>query len=197
MQTENELQRLKEDKLQALNQANRDAGEAARHAARGTQSEVDEEVRQVRKMSDKMARQDRSYEDLSDKLQRRVQDAADDVENYSEELTRNTEERLDAHFSRAQKHVLKLTDLHLSTVQKVEAKFNKEVEDAETAAEYHDCGSSGTEKCKSSGSSTFSSRSVTHAMSNVAALALLAFACSMFFVMRRRRVVELPLYTLG
>lgn len=96
-----EVNNLKSDELRALDRAHREANDAARNAARGTQTEVRREARQVWSMSDEMARKDSHYQDLTNKLQNRVENAADVVENQSEELARRTQENLQNRLEKA------------------------------------------------------------------------------------------------
>merc|ERR1719389_1053203 len=91
--------------MHTLNRAHREANDAARHAARGTEAEAREEARHVEALSDHLARKDRSYEQLTEKLWNRVEEAADMTEDYSENLARRTQDRFEDNLSKAREVV--------------------------------------------------------------------------------------------
>lgn len=99
------MKALRDDEMHALNREHREANDAARHAARGTEAEAREEARHVEALSDHLARKDRSYEQLTEKLWNRVEEAADMTEDYSENLARRTQDRLEDNLSKAREVV--------------------------------------------------------------------------------------------
>jgi hypothetical protein len=125
---------LRGDELHALDQAHRDANQAARHAARGSQTEVRHEARQVWALSDRMAKADDSYQDLSNQLQNRVEKAADFAENNCEELARHTQDHLENNLEHARDTVRKESDRRMDTLREVRHQFT-ELEAAQKSAQ--------------------------------------------------------------
>jgi hypothetical protein len=111
-QAQDEAGKLHNDELKALSGAYRQARDAASHAARGTQTEVRKEARQVEFLSDRMARVSRAHQDVANKLQNRVESASDAAVEQSELLTRRTEDSMDEHLSKA-KDLVRQQDLDL------------------------------------------------------------------------------------
>merc|ERR1712159_555703 len=116
---------LRDDELRALDQAHREANQAARHAAQGSQTEVRHEARQVRALSDRMAKTDDSYQHLSNQLQNRVEKAADFAEDNCEELARNTQDHLENNLEQARDAVRKETERRMETLREVRQQFNE------------------------------------------------------------------------
>merc|ERR1719487_2954082 len=125
---------LHDDELRALDQAHRDANQAASHAARGSQTEVRHEARQVWALSDRMAKTDDSYQHLSNQLQNRVEKAADFAENNCEELARHTQDHLEDNLEHARETVRKETERRMETLREVRQQFN-ELEAAQKSAQ--------------------------------------------------------------
>lgn len=125
---------LRDNELRALDQAHRDANQAASHAARGSQTEVRHEARQVWALSDRMAKTDDSYHHLSNQLQNRVEKAADFAEDNCEELARNTQDHLENNLEHARDAVRKETERRMETLREVRQQFN-ELEAAQKSAQ--------------------------------------------------------------
>jgi len=125
---------LRGDELHALDQAHREANQAARHAAQGSQTEVRHEARQVWALSDRMAKADDSYQDLSNQLQNRVEKAADFAENNCEELARHTQDHLENNLEHARDTVRKESDRRMDTLREVRHQFT-ELEAAQKSAQ--------------------------------------------------------------
>jgi len=125
---------LRGDELHALDQAHREANQAARHAAQGSQTEVRHEARQVWALSDRMAKTNHSYQHLSNQLQNRVEKAADFAENNCEELARHTQDHLEDNLEHARETVRKETERRMETLREVRQQFN-ELEAAQKSAQ--------------------------------------------------------------
>jgi len=193
-QTKGEVSSLKSDELNALEEQHRQASEVTRSAARGAQKDVRQDARKVERMSNKLARKDRSYQEQVDKLQQRAEAAADVTEQYSEELARNTEERLQDHLSTVSDEVQKTADRRMETLHGMEEQL-QEVQ-AQSATE--------TEKSNSTGSTSFLAQfdyydAFLASSSQIAILvsAAVAFAALMFFAKRSSRAVKSPEIMLG
>jgi hypothetical protein len=118
-QVTNKVKELRDDEIDALDQAHHQATEAARHAARGAQSEVRSHARQVWAMADEMSRRDAKLQDAASKLESRAEEAADVVESNSEELARCTQDHLEDNLSKAKAEVRKEARRRFSTLNEV------------------------------------------------------------------------------
>jgi len=132
-QCHQKVAQLRSDEFRALDQAHRDADDAAGHAARGSQSEVRHEARQVWAISDRMSDKNESYQDVANQLQNRVEKAADNVESNSEELARRTQDHLQNNLDKAREVVHKETARRMETLREVRDQFH-ELEAAQKTA---------------------------------------------------------------
>lgn len=120
-----EAKALRDDEMRALHNEHRQASNAARHTARGTQDQIRQDARRVEALSDQLARKNRSYERLDDELGNRVEAAADTVEEYSEDLSRQTEDHLQENMRKAQETVRRNADRRFRALHEAKATMAK------------------------------------------------------------------------
>merc|ERR1711977_736319 len=101
---------LRDDQLAAFEKAQHSAKQEVLTSARGDQTGVRRQAREVWSSADQMARRDRSYEDEANKLQNRVETAANVVEDSSEELARRTLDSLQVNMQKARHEVRRTAD---------------------------------------------------------------------------------------
>jgi len=221
----NETEELRSDEFQAVDKAHQEAHDATKHAARGAQTEVRDEARQVWSLSDHLARRSRSDQDLSEKLQNRAEVAADVAENEGEELARRTQDRLEENRGKAREDIRREADrrfeilhdlgrqseaLEEAQEKKAEAKSEAKEKKAEAKTEAKEkkaeakseAKSEATSVAKSASSNTFLAQNTEGVKSASYALAWVAVvgvsvACLMFFAKRNRRTVATPEGMLG
>jgi hypothetical protein len=180
-QTMVEVKTIRADELHALEKAHRSSSNAARHAARGVQTEIRHEARTVRKLSDHMAAMNSSYQELANHLQNRAENAADMAETAGEELARRTQQHADDRMSQTRDVVRRAAEHRADAMRQVEGQF-KELEAAEAQKS----------------STTFLAQYADDAQfSSVALLVLVAAVCLSFFVKRNRRTIQTPTSLLG
>lgn len=100
-----DAKQLRDHELAALDRAHHDAEASVGHAARGAQTEIRKESRQVQTTLHHLAKKDRSYQATAEKLQKQMEAAADTAENRSEELARIMKERLEDNLASARDEV--------------------------------------------------------------------------------------------
>eukprot|EP00746_Dinoflagellata_sp_MGD_P159735 gnl/MRDRNA2_/MRDRNA2_86760_c0_seq1.p1 gnl/MRDRNA2_/MRDRNA2_86760_c0~~gnl/MRDRNA2_/MRDRNA2_86760_c0_seq1.p1 ORF type:complete len:495 (+),score=111.63 gnl/MRDRNA2_/MRDRNA2_86760_c0_seq1:107-1591(+) len=100
-----EAKQLQDDQVHALNRAHQDARAAVGHAARGAQTEVRKQARQVRMSLHTLARKDRTHQAHAEMLQKRMETAANSAEDQAQELAHKMKQHLDANLVSARKEV--------------------------------------------------------------------------------------------